>query len=543
MILIRSIYIMSPVLIFGFAMEAISVESSRPMMEICDNAIDDDLDGLIDLNDSDCTCIVIEPSSLIPNPSFEDMTCCPSNRSQLDCADVWIQASEPTTDYIHTCGWEGWENFPVPRPFPDGDAVMGFRDGRGISDGGFGGNDSDSEPNFNWKEYAGACLLGSLKANESYRFEFHVGFVDFQKSPSINISFFGTSDCKNLPFGVGNSDFGCPTNGPDWVRLGSRRVSGSGQWVKTSIDVVPNDDIQAIAIGPDCPNSTAAVNPYYFFDELILADRRSFEFVIAEQGHPCADEFTLSIIKEDDREYQWYLDGVALLNEQDAGLTQMYGEGDYQVRIITDGSCSLAKEYTYTIPVIDNNIREIICEQETYQFGNSILDEAGQYVEIFKNRFNCDSVVGLTLEIQETMMTDVDAKIFEGETYHVNEFSFKDEGDYDASLMTTVGCDSIVHLTLEYYEVYLPTAFSPNGDGYNDVFVVMGDDDLVQVNSLVIYDRWGGEVFSSQSSEDDYWDGKRDGGVVEAGTYVYTVSVVMDDGIERSLSGAVAVVR
>ena len=49
--------------------------------EICDNAIDDDLDGLIDLNDPDCDCQIIEPVSLIPNPSFEDYTCCPNSVS------------------------------------------------------------------------------------------------------------------------------------------------------------------------------------------------------------------------------------------------------------------------------------------------------------------------------------------------------------------------------------------------------------------------------------------------------------------------------
>ncbi|MFT5166836.1 MAG: hypothetical protein ACI8P3_002068 [Saprospiraceae bacterium] len=91
-----------------------------PPDEICDNAIDDDNDGLIDLNDPDCEYEIIEPVSLIPNPSFEDMNCCPSNRSQLNCTDSWIQASEPTTDYLHTCGWMGWDDFPPPLPFPDG---------------------------------------------------------------------------------------------------------------------------------------------------------------------------------------------------------------------------------------------------------------------------------------------------------------------------------------------------------------------------------------------------------------------------------------
>ncbi|MEL6717894.1 MAG: hypothetical protein AAFP82_04195, partial [Bacteroidota bacterium] len=77
--------------------------STSSMEEICDNALDDDRDGLIDINDPDCVCEVLEPISLIPNPSFEDLNCCPSGRSQLNCAEVWIQASEPTTDLIHSC--------------------------------------------------------------------------------------------------------------------------------------------------------------------------------------------------------------------------------------------------------------------------------------------------------------------------------------------------------------------------------------------------------------------------------------------------------
>ena len=59
-------------------------------VEICDNAIDDDGDGMIDLNDQDCFCMTPTPESLIPNPSFEEQDCCPSTRSELDCATGWI---------------------------------------------------------------------------------------------------------------------------------------------------------------------------------------------------------------------------------------------------------------------------------------------------------------------------------------------------------------------------------------------------------------------------------------------------------------------
>lgn len=73
--------------------------------EICNNGIDDDSDGLIDLNDSDCNCTGGggTPSSLIPNPSFEQQDCCPSYFSELNCATSWIQASDATSDYMNTC--------------------------------------------------------------------------------------------------------------------------------------------------------------------------------------------------------------------------------------------------------------------------------------------------------------------------------------------------------------------------------------------------------------------------------------------------------
>ena len=108
-------------------------DSFLGLHEICDNGIDDDRDGLIDLNDDECECAQTDLVSLIPNPSFEEMSCCPQQRNALSCANTWIQASEPTTDYIHTCGWMGWPDLEAPQPFPDGDGIVGFRDGRSFN--------------------------------------------------------------------------------------------------------------------------------------------------------------------------------------------------------------------------------------------------------------------------------------------------------------------------------------------------------------------------------------------------------------------------
>ncbi|TDW96636.1 T9SS type B sorting domain-containing protein [Dinghuibacter silviterrae] len=63
--------------------------------------------------------------------------------------------------------------------------------------------------------------------------------------------------------------------------------------------------------------------------------------------------------------------------------------------------------------------------------------------------------------------------------------------------------------------VRVPNAFTPNGDGYNDVFRVLGTE-VVDQFSLTIYDRWGRTVYASRDKEAGW-----DGGAYPTGTYVY----------------------
>ncbi len=509
-----------------------SHKSSHHVVEICDNAIDDDGDGLIDLNDPDCICNTIESLSLIPNPSFEDMDCCPTAQSQMDCAHTWIQASEPTTDYINMCGWMGWDEFPPPVPFPDGEGIAGFRDGRVRGDINY--------PETNWKEYAGACLLGPLMADTPYIFYFYVGFVDRLRSPDINITFFGTPDCANLPFGKGNEAFGCPTNGPGWVRLGSSYVSGGNgnKWVKTSIEVTPKENITAIAIGPDCPPVDSPVSIYYFLDDLTLVDLRSYNFKITEQSQPCAQDFLLYVPPQPGFTYQWYKDGIALIGETAAKLSAMHGEGQYQVRVQKGGTCNVTGVYTYSIPRPNVQLTKTICDGDVFQLGDRILTTSGHYVDTLLTSENCDSVVALDLHVIGITADTVHAFIFQRENYKIGKYKFNEEGDYHVTLTSSLGCDSLVLLQLEYYHVFIPNIFSPNGDGINDLLTALGGDNLIDQTILTIYDRWGNQIFSGSE-----WNGKHNSLDVNPGVYTYVARLTMNDGMERQFSGSVTLIR
>lgn len=496
-------------------------------IEICNNGIDDDNDNLIDLNDDDCFCEIIEPVSLIPNPSFEERNCCPQERSQLNCASNWIQASEPTTDFIHTCDWLGWDDFPPPMPFPDGQGIMGFRDGRVR-------NNNAPEPY--WKEYAGACLLNPMLKDTLYKFQFDVGFVDPDKSPPINITFFGTANCDYLPFGQGDIAFGCPTNDPNWFKMGEVYVDGGAgdTWVNTSLEVIPDQDVYAIAIGPACNAVFSPISIYYFFDNLLLANFESFALQISEIDHPCSNDFALEVPVNDDFEYQWYLNGIALAGETAAELSQNYGEGSYQVRIIDDASCRLSTSFEYAIPVFDTPVSTAICEGDVYPFGAMNLTESGFYLDTFQSYNGCDSIVGLDLRVIGQQYDTIAVNIFDGESYEIDGQSFSESGDYPLTLTSSLGCDSLVLLKLSFFNIYIPNSFSPNLDGINDFFQPYVADDQIESVSMIIFDRWGNQLY-----EGPRWDGNE----AQVGVYVYLMRVNFSYGETKTFAGDLTLIR
>ncbi len=505
-------------------------------VEDCTNAKDDDDDGLIDLNDPDCECQIAEPISLIPNPSFEERECCPSSFSQLSCATTWVQASEATTDYLHTCGWRGWPGLAPPTPFPDGEACIGFRNGR------FG-----DQSNPNWKEYTGACLTNPLTARTAYTFQFNIGFTNYQNSPPINVVFYGTTDCMNLPFGVGDERFGCPTNDPNWIELGRVGASGTNSWQKREITIAPSQNIYAIAIGPDCIElNRDSINTYYFFDNLILADKRAFDYRINTSNHPCNNNFQLNLPESQDLTYQWYKDGIAIVGATKSTHKPQQEEGNYQATIRDERSCWLTPNFNYTVPIETGYIQAVICPNEVFNFHSKTFTETGFYSDTIRSVNNCDSIVSINLEVAENKLMEVSTKIFEGEQYKVGSNEFRQSGYHEALLQTSNGCDSLVQLQLDYYNVYIPSAFSPNGDGVNDLFTIKGNQDLLTITSLEVFNRWGNLVYAKRSSSENEiptWDGNSHRQPADEGNYIYVATILMDDNKERILKGSLLLVR
>ncbi len=460
----------------------ICFSASLYAQEICDNAIDDDNDGLIDLNDDDCECLTFTPSSLIPNPSFEEMSCCPQGEADLECADEWIQASTPTTDYYHTCGIlaHPFLGFMVPTPIIDGEGAIGFRDGK------FG------QPNF--KEYAGACLTESMTIGAEYMLDFYVGFHDAPGSDVLNMAVFATTDCNNLPFGNNNPDFGCPTNGPGWVQLGTMTYTGVNEWVDVEFEFIADQAYEAIVLGPDCSiNPDINDDPYFFFDDLVLAESVMFGVPIASvEGDICTDNLTLTSSDTIAGTYQWYKDGIALIGETNLSLSIINdgnAEGVYEIVITNDDGCFNGEQYEVVVPVLESSFSDTFCDGSIYSFGNLNIEEPGEYQQTFSSVSGCDSVVTLFLESLETPTESISVEICDGDNYTLNDEVFSTEGIYEQTLLTSDGCDSLLILNLSTIESTEESIFAESCEGEvftlnNENYTISGTYTQTLSNSL-----------------------------------------------------------
>ncbi|MDB5256610.1 MAG: hypothetical protein JWM14_1305, partial [Chitinophagaceae bacterium] len=88
--------------------------------------------------------------------------------------------------------------------------------------------------------------------------------------------------------------------------------------------------------------------------------------------------------------------------------------------------------------------------------------------------------------------------------------------------------------------VYVPDAFSPNGDGTNDFFELKGR--FIKSINLSIFNRWGEPVFHSTDIKDQ-WDGKVNGGDATVGTYAYTLEVTGQKGEVIKHKGTITLAR
>ena len=124
-------------------------------------------------------------------------------------------------------------------------------------------------------------------------------------------------------------------------------------------------------------------------------------------------------------------------------------------------------------------------------------------------------------------------------------YTASNEGIYWVQVTDTLGCHGSDSIKMEVCKgtMYVPNAFSPNGDGHNDIFKVITDQENITAFLFMIFDRWGQEIFETQDIKSG-WDGKVKGKAAQVDTYAWKVTYrVGSDGKNTVLTGTVTIIN
>lgn len=113
---------------------------------------------------------------------------------------------------------------------------------------------------------------------------------------------------------------------------------------------------------------------------------------------------------------------------------------------------------------------------------------------------------------------------------------------YTLEAISPFGCkntDAICVTVTKDWNVYIPNAFTPDGDILNEVFIPVGY--AISEIKLTIFDRWGHVVFKSNDTVIG-WDGTKNGKVCEQGVYVYQAEITAMSGEKLIKTGHVTLI-
>jgi len=140
---------------------------------------------------------------------------------------------------------------------------------------------------------------------------------------------------------------------------------------------------------------------------------------------------------------------ICLGQSYQVGSSSYNATGTYtDVLLAANGCDSTVTLNLNVIEPIVNNITRRICTGQSYTVGSSTYSQAGNYVDTLANFIGCDSIVLLTLTIEDVIRDTLAASICEGESFTVAGTAYSTTGFYDNDFITASGCDSIFYLDL-----------------------------------------------------------------------------------------------
>ncbi len=206
--------------------------------------------------------------------------------------------------------------------------------------------------------------------------------------------------------------------------------------------------------------------------------------------------------------------------------------GDYNVTLtaITDSGCSSTLAIPNYITVYNPPVGNFIVSPQpttilepTIQFTDKSTDACGILYWIWNFGESGDTMSNLQNPV------------------HI----YRDTGTYCPSLILVDihGCmDTVINCLVidPIFTLYIPSAFTPNGDRRNEVFMAKGND--IKSFEMYVFDRWGMELFHSTSINEG-WDGTFKGLLCQEDTYVYKITAYDNKDRQHTYVGNVNLLK
>jgi gliding motility-associated-like protein len=127
-------------------------------------------------------------------------------------------------------------------------------------------------------------------------------------------------------------------------------------------------------------------------------------------------------------------------------------------------------------------------------------------------------------------------------------YTFYSEGRYFVLLLAkdSLGCFDTVSYPISIQEkesIFMPNAFSPNGDGLNDRFEPTYNPSKFEYVEYKVYNRWGVEIFGTKVPFGLWWDGKTNGLAEPPGVFTYVGFAKDLKGRLYELKGSVTLMK
>ena len=213
--------------------------------------------------------------------------------------------------------------------------------------------------------------------------------------------------------------------------------------------------------------------------------------------------------------YQWILNNASLSNSTAVFTSNTLSNGDALYCLLTPGNDACS-----TSPISSNTIVAIIEDLPTITISPAdTIITVGQQV-----RLNTTVTGNIS-----TYQWDPSNKLENALTLSPSTIHLTDNTTYSLTVESDKGCQaSAIAIVKVGKPLLMPNAFTPNGDGVNDVFRIAPGVSL-QLKEFSIFDRWGNMVFTTNQIGKG-WDGILNGTPANSGTYVYYIKGTNEKG-------------